>query len=302
MSARRKPAKQSNPWSIRDLVLGSSEGRPPWLAYVRDALAIDPGGHPAHAYVGLNFTTGGVKNLKLYFAFFRRLESSELDVLLPVKDRARFEQFYAQWHPSTQMKALHRGVTFALKIDREGTVTHYWHMRIRGLPFGPPERLALQPSDRENFHGVCEEFTGNKSHLKRYFYLRHPISISTSLAEAGMPDRTKWVDQLEYIESDGRDKFSWVTRDPRLVNTLVNTHSQPDFDPVLSELKEKTGIGLYAPGSSRDRSDHALYLVNPEPRLRVDHVTTFLRDYVGLRGLAGTKKAARKPPLETTPG
>jgi hypothetical protein len=261
--------------------LRGSGRAPGWLKYARAALAIPPGGHPFHAYVGFNFTSGGLKNIKFYFSFYRWLSPTELDTLLPVPGRGRFEEFVAQWHPAKAVTALHRGVTFALKVDGDGTLTHYWHLRVRGLPFGPPERITLQPSDRDNHHGVCEEFTGGKSHLKRYFYMESPITIAESLAAAGMPDRTRFIDLLEYIESDGRDKFSWITRDPRLVSRLTLQHGGPALAQELAELCNVTGVGLSAPGSSRDLKDHALYLTDAGPVAHYDSVTPFLVRYLG---------------------
>lgn len=269
-------------WSIREFLLDAKGGQQAWREYVEAAFSIPAGGHPFHAYVGFNFTATGLKNFKFYFAYYRPLKPRELKRVLPVGGVGRLEEFLAQWHPTRKIGPLHRGVTFALKVDANGTLTHYWHLRVKGLPLGPPERLAIQPSDRENFHGVCEEFSEGKTHLKRYFYLHNPDTIRQSLAAAGMPDRTAVIDALEYIESDGRDKFSWVTRDPRLCSRLVAAHAESAFVPVLRELCETTQQQLYAPGSSTDGKDHALYLVNPTPVTQFDGIRPLLTRYLGL--------------------
>ncbi|MEW5850194.1 MAG: hypothetical protein AB2A00_15505 [Myxococcota bacterium] len=293
MTRQRNPdvagdAVALSPWSIRDLLFGASR-RPAWLRFVREALRVPPDDHPFHGYVGINFTSGGLKNVKFYFSYSRHLTPTELDTLLPVKDRGRFQEFLAQWHPTRRMLALHRGVTFALKVDADGTLTHYWHLRVKGLPFGPPERLELNSSDRDNHHGVCEEFTDGKAHLKRYFYLENRITISDSLAAAGMPERTRFIDLLEYIESDGRDKFSWVTRDPRLLNTLIHEHGGNELGAELNAMCAATGVRLYAPGSSRDLRDHAVYLSDGRPDFHYDSITPFLARFLGVRATSSRR-------------
>jgi hypothetical protein len=276
--AAETPPRGGSPWSLRDPLLA----HPGWLDWVRQAYAIDPGDHPFFAYVGLNFTAERLKNVKFYISFYRRLTEAELRTMLPVSDRGRFDRFYAEWQPTQQVKTLHRGVSFALKVDTDGTQTHYWHMRTKGMPFGPPERLAVHPSDLENYHGACEEFTGSRIHLKRYFYLKNPQTIAESLLAGGMRlRRVLPVDWLEYIESDGRDKFSWVTADLRLIGELVQERAGPGLAPVLDELVRATGTALYAPGSARGGEDHALYLFNPGPATHFDGLRAFVERYLG---------------------
>jgi hypothetical protein len=182
-----------------------------------------------------------------------------------VPDRGRFHEFYNQWHPSKQYNQLHRGTTFAVKLEPDGTLTHYYHLRLRGMPFGPPERIAMHESDRDNYHGVCEEFTGSKIHLKRYFYLRHKDSIRETLAISGMPDRTEAINMVEYIESDGRDKWAWITGDTDLIDTLVEERGQPRLASGLAKIANDCRFTRFGPGSARDAGDHSIYFIESPP-------------------------------------
>jgi hypothetical protein len=228
--------------------------------------AIDNEGHPFLSYVGVNFTQTTIKNYKFYFSFFKRLSEDEIRSLLPVADRGRFDAFYDQWHPTQRYTAIHRGTTFALKVEADGTLTHYYHLRVRGLPFGDPERLELAQCDRDNFHGVCEEFTGDRIHEKRYFYCRDRTTIARSLQIAGLPDETSDIDCLEYIESEGRDKMAWITGEPNLVRELLYQRGQPRLASGLAKICHDCGFVLFGPGSARDGKDHSIYFIEPGGR------------------------------------
>jgi hypothetical protein len=256
---KEKPSAHALLWRSRDVLLAA----PGWLDYMRRVYSVDPGGHPFLSYVGVNFTKETIKNYKFYFSFFRRLSTEEIDALLPVADRGRFDQLYQQWHPSTEYNAIHRGTTFALKVDADGTLTHYYHMRIRGLPFGPPERLTLSADEHDNYHGVCEEFTGSKIHLKRYYYCRNKTTIRESLDIAGLPDQSSRIDWLEYIESEGRDKMAWITGDRVLIDHLVDQRGQPRLASGLAKICHDCGFEMFGPGSARDRTDHSIYFIQP---------------------------------------
>lgn len=282
-SAARKRSPRSTPAerTVRELLLDT----PGWLDYVRRALTIPPGGASAYTYFGVNFTADAIKNFKFYFSFCRTLSPAELDVLLPVQDRGRFDEFYAQWHPTQVATVMHRGVTFALKVDLDGTLTHYYHLRVPGMPFGPPERLAIQPSDTTNYHGVCEEFTGAKTHLKRYYYIVHPHTVAHSLAMVGMPRRGPAVTCLEYIESKGRDKVTWISTDQRLAAEVLRKHQGPVLSPSLDAMSAACGFGLFAPGAATDLSDFALYLFPSQWVTQLDGAGLLLRNYLGLRDI-----------------
>jgi hypothetical protein len=239
-------------------------GAPGWIDYVRKVYEIDPGEHPYLTYVGVNFTKETVKNYKFYFAFFRRLTDREISTLLPVPDRGHFEALYAKWEPNSVYDELHRGTTFALKVDADGSLTHYYHLRIPGLPFGLPERLTIRPSDLGNLHGACEEFSGSKVHLKRYWYCRDVETIAESMQMAGLGalvDQARTVDLLEYIESDGRDKMDWVTTNPHLIEAVIEQHGPTWLRSELKRIAHDCGFDLYGPGSARDLKDHAIYYI-----------------------------------------
>lgn len=261
-----------------------------WLEYVRAVYSVDPGDYPFLTYVGLNFTETEIRNFKLYFSFFKPLSDSEIETLLPVADRGRFDEMYARWHPSKNYATVHRGTTFALKVGADGALTHYYHLRVKGAPLGPPERLALAASDVDNHHGVCEEFTGGAAHLKRYYYCRDPRTIAASLAHAGfgdLLDQVPAIEWLEYIESEGRDKADWVTSSRDLIAALVQDRGPPRLDSALAKICLDCGFDLFAPGSARDGSDHAIYFVSPEGHARgggylFDGARTFVERYLGL--------------------
>lgn len=260
-SIEERPNAYSLLWRARDVLLA----KPAWLDYVRQVYTIDPGGHPFLSYIGVNFTKDTIKNYKFYFSFFKRLSPGEIDTLLPVPSRGRFDALYPEWHPSHEYKAMHRGTTFALKVDPDGTLTHYYHLRLRGLPFGLPERMAMPARDHDNYHGACEEFTGSKIHLKRYFYFRDPETIAESLRIGGLPDDPRPVDMLEYIESDGRDKFAWISSSHDLIRELLEERGQPRLSPGLFKMCHDCRFELFGPGSARDGSDHSIYFVQHGP-------------------------------------
>lgn len=261
-----------------------------WLDYVREVYAVDPGGYPFLTYIGLNFTEGSIKNFKLYFSFFKALSSSEVERLLPVPDRGRFDEMYAKWHPTRRYSTLHRGTTFALKVGADGALTHYYHLRVPGAPLGLPERLALAETDVDNYHGVCEEFSGGSAHLKRYYYCKDPRTIADSLVQAGFPDyvdQVPYIDWLEYIESEGRDKADWVTTSPDLIAALVEDRGPPRLDSALAKICLDCGFELFAPGSAVGGADHAIYFVQPEGHARgggylFDGARRFIERYLGL--------------------
>jgi hypothetical protein len=260
-----------------------------WLDYVQSVYEIDPGEHPRLSYVGVNFTQDAIKNYKFYFAFYRRLSSEEIQTALPVADRGRFDELYAEWAPNSVYEELHRGTTFALKIDRDGALTHYYHLRIPGLPFGPPERLTLRDSDYTNLHGACEEFTDSQIHLKRYYYFRDPATIAESLVLAGYSafvDEVPSIDLLEYIESEGRDKMDWVSSSQHLIQGVIAQRGPSWLSTDLARICWDCGFELYGPGSARDGRDHSLYFVEPGKPM-FDGVRRFLSRHLKIPGFAG---------------
>ncbi|MCB9652325.1 MAG: hypothetical protein H6730_37825 [Deltaproteobacteria bacterium] len=274
-------------WEAREGLLGDRT----WLDYVRQVYAIDPGDYPFLTYVGLNFTANRIKNYKFYFSFFRRLEAPEIEALLPVPDRSRFDDLYARWTPSYQYDTIHRGTTFALKVDPDGTLTHYYHLRLPGFFLGKPERLTLTPEDEGNLHGACEEYTAGKVHLKRYFYARDRGTIAASLEEAGFTD---FMDQLpsiawlEYIESEGRDKAAWITDSPVLLDDLIERAGPPGLASGLARIARECGFLVYGPGSARGGGDHSIYFVDPGGPVGgagflFDGVTTFLQRHLRVK-------------------
>src|SRR5688572_9088095 len=137
-----RPSSYALLWRAREVLTAM----PAWIDYARRVYAIDPGGYPFLTYIGLNFTKDTVKNFKFYFSFYKRLTPDEIATLLPVPDRSRFDELYAQWQPTHDYDILHRGTTFAIKVEPDGgdgQLTHYYHLRLPTLPFGPPERMTL---------------------------------------------------------------------------------------------------------------------------------------------------------------
>lgn len=252
-----RPSAYSLLWQARDVLLAS----PAWIEYARNVYSVDPGGYPFLSYVGVNFTHESIKNYKFYFSFFKPLSREEVATLLPVADQGRFWEMYKLWQPTRDYEFIHRGLTFAVKVEADGTLTHYYHLRMRGLPFGPPERIELKELDRDNYHGVCEEFTGSKIHLKRYYYLYDRDSVAETLAIAGLPDRTEAIECVEYIESEGRDKMAWITGDRRLLDALIHERGQPRLSQGLAKMCNDCRFDQFGPGSSRDAGDHSIYFV-----------------------------------------
>lgn len=241
---------------------------PGWLDYVRDVYSIDPAGYPSLTYIGLNFTKDTLKNYKLYFSFFKRLSSEEISKLLPVADRGHFDALYAQWTPTKRYDMIHRGCTFALKIDGDGTLTHYYHLRLPTMPFGPPQRLEMTDEDlSNNYHGACEEFTGDHIGLKRYYYSQNRQTIAETLRAADFSEalgELETINTVEYIESDTRDKFAWFSRSPAMLQALVERRGPPRLTPGLVKLCNDCGFIPFGPGSARDGKDHSVYFVQDE--------------------------------------
>lgn len=249
-------------WGAREALLGTRA----WMDYVRGVYSVDPGDYPFLTYVGLNFTDRTIKNFKFYFSFYRRLSAEEIAVLLPVPDRGRFDELYARWHPSRSYGAMHRGTTFAVKVDAQGALTHYYHMRLPDMPMGPPLRLALHPGDVGNYHGVCEEFSGAQTSLKRYYYCGEPDTIRDALVQVGLQDGLDQVPQiplLEYIESEQRDKLTFITGSRNLMDSLVLKRGPPRLDFGLAKLCRDCDFELFGPGSARDLGDHSVYFIQP---------------------------------------
>ena len=254
-------------WRAREFLLESTA----WLDYAKRVYQIDPCGLPFLSYVGVNFTSEAIKNYKFYFSFFRRLSEEELAVLLPVADRGRFDEFYREWHPTTRYGTIHRGTTFAVKMENDGSLTHYYHLRVPGTPLGLPERLALGGEDLGNYHGVCEEFTATKTSLKRYYYCRSKQTIAESLQLAGLGDlmdQLPWIDWLEYIESEGRDKMAWISGSQPLIRELVHLRGPPRLYSELAKIRNDCGFEFFGPGSARDGTDHSIYFIQPVGLLR----------------------------------
>ena len=266
-----------------------------WREYVERVYSIAPGDFPFLTYVGINFTKSKIKNFKFYFSFFRRLTPKELDIVLPVSDRRRFDSYYAKWKPTKNYNTIHRGVTFALKVAEDGSLTHYYHMRLPGRPCGEPSRLMLSLSDRNQQHGVCEEFNGAHSTLKKYFYCRDPSTIQTSLESSGFSDLARElpsIEWLEYIESDQRDKVAWITGNQPLLTALVERRGPPKLLLALEIFCRRLGFLPYGPGSARDGKDHSIYFVESKGTPAgsgyvFDGVRRFMTYYLRLRPPAG---------------
>lgn len=258
-----------------------------WLDYVKRVYALEP----FLTYVGVNFTKDTLKNFKFYFSFLRRLSDAEIDTLLPVPNRSRFDELYhSAWHPTHQYNHMHRGTTFALKVNPSGALTHYYHFRIPGLILGEPERLPIVDADRDNYHGVCEEFTGDQVHLKRYWYMHDRDTIAETVRIAGLDDlyeEIPTISMLEYIESSSRDKLEWITGSQRMVNELIYRRGPERLMSALKLVCRDCKVDLFGPGSARDGTDHALYLIDTMAPLHpggyiFDGVRRFITSYLKL--------------------
>lgn len=260
------------------------------MDYVRQVYTIDPGGYPFLSYIGLNFTKNTLKNYKFYFSFFKRLNEEEIGKLLPVSDRGHFDELYAQWSPTKLYNMHHRGVTFALKVNPDGTLTHYYHLRLPSMPFGLPKRLSMSQEDLDrNYHGACEEFTKDKIHLKRYYYIHDPHSIAETLEMVNLYDDVQehdWLDTVEYIESENRDKVAFFTTSPTMLQTLIEERGPPRLMNGLIKMCHDCGFELFGPGSALDGKDHSVYFVqNSGPSTApgyyiFDGVSTFVRKHL----------------------
>jgi len=65
---------------------------------------------------------------------------------------------------------------------------------------------------------------------------------------------------------------------------LIDRRAQPEIIPVLTDICLTCGFNLFAPGSSRDGSDHALYFFPLAAMARFDGVGLFATKYLGLSG------------------
>ena len=236
-----------------------------WQEQVERIYAIDPAGYPFLTFVGIDFTPNALGSFTFYFSFFKRLSAPELDTVLPVANRRRFDGFYAHWRPTKDNNTLHRGATFGMTVGADGKLSYRYHMRLPGRPAGDPARLQLTAADNKQLHGVGEVFDGGEVRFNRYFYSRERATIQKFLDATGFADvaDASVIDGLEHVEGDQGDEVSWATGHRPMLMALLERHSPLKFPIALEIFCRRTGFVPYAPSLARSGRRYGLHLVLP---------------------------------------
>ena len=292
--ARRRRRVESRAVNGPDGLSAFSDARkrlidaPAWRDYVEKVYSIDPGGYPFLTYVGIDFAAVGITRVRLCFSFFRRLSPREIDVVLPVSDRRRFEGYYARWQPTTTYDPLHRGATFQAAIESDGSLTYGYHLRLPGRPAGEPSRQILTMADRNQHHGLTEVFSPSARRLDKHFYCQDRDTLRQSIDAAGLTDlaremaRISW---LQYTESDIGDRWAWVTDSRPLIAALAD-RGPSRFALALEMFCRRLGFLPFGPGTAKSGDEHSLHFALahvPGAEPVFDGVRRFMTHFLRIR-------------------
>lgn len=246
-------------------------------AYIDNALSINFGNdYPYLSYFGINYNENGLLNFKVYFAFFRRLEKNEINVLLP--DVRDFYLHYNDWEDSKLFDLKHTGCSFALKINTNEQITNYFHFRTNQLISDLPKKITLTNDELNlNQQTYCCEYNDSGTFNKNYSLIFDRKNIKTLLDrfKINFFDQSNYLPYLiEYTETEKWDKIILAIDDLKNHNKFKNEILDENIKEVIDYFSEKYGLMSASPGFYSDGKTRSIYFVEKNPKIYLQSTNT----------------------------
>ena len=233
--------------------------------YTNQIYSINNEGYPFLTYLGINFTNNEILNFKFYFSFFKKLSVEELSKVLPISDFSDFNSLYNLWNSSKTYNSLHQGATFAIKILPNYAPTYYFHLRLNTTVYNKPKLLNLETSNCIKNVGFCKEYTTNGYSNKNYFYFEDKDIIRNLANQYGLnnskfnPDS---IDELEYIESNNRNKIDLITFDQDFVEEFLKQKTSKKNQDLFKNICSIYNFKMYSPGIDSSGNNFSIYFID----------------------------------------
>lgn len=254
--------------------------------YINDIYSIDTKGYPFLSYVGINFNRNSILNYKFYFSFFNRLNDQEIQKALPVKNLSKFKDFYNIWQESEKYESLHQGATFALKIEPNLILTHYFHLRsnkFNNINSNYFNKIITKPIKNS---GICYEYKRDQIYIKNYFYysdkdcindLSKKFKLSNSMFDVNK------IDEIECVETLNKQKIDLITTDQHFIEEFLKQTTTNSIKQYFLEFAKKSNFLMYSPGIDSNGEVCSIYFIDKNCSndfIPFDGVKSFISDNV----------------------
>lgn len=164
-------------------------------------------------YMGLNYSARGIESIKFYFLTTAKIGIKEISRFFPHADAIQDE--YRKHEGSRTFDLDNLGVTFSIKADRSGLISHaYYQQRVGEKAYFPAtiELPVMEKSIRDDFY--VREFKGGEATEKNYFLMSNRDNIRYTMdyfQVSEVPESE--VTHIEYAEFPGAQKMVMVIPD-----------------------------------------------------------------------------------------
>lgn len=215
-------------------------------------------------YFGINFDPSGIRSLKFYFAFFRKMKPEEVLRFLP--HSRDFDKYYHLWDETRSRSLEHSGCTFELKFNAKMEPITGFHFRMQPVKesydlIGMPEQLPFDALSLGTRPGINYEYSAKGVLRKKYYYFESPEHKKYIADRFNKPFASK-ASVMEYTESDQFSKVNiW-----RLDYSDENLN-RPDYftskeREVINHFREKYGLLSVSDGFYEKDGIRATYFFN----------------------------------------
>lgn len=230
--------------------------------YIELAYSVKQNGYPFMSYFGFNYRDNELLNFKVYFRFHNPLSSEEVLKLLP--DNSHFLLHYDKAGIGKINDVYHTGVTFALKINTQGIITHYFHYLIydykNEIPIHYPQKYLLKPGDDKMFQKINSvEYAQTKQLNKRYYTITDKIGVSELLKRFDIKHHFTSLKHLEYTETEKFDKIILGIFSQEEQCSYMDSLPESCIKNMIKLLCEKYNLMTCSPAIYDDLRTRAIY-------------------------------------------
>lgn len=221
---------------------------------------------PELNYFGINFDQNGIVSVKFYFAFFKKLEKSDVEKFIP--DTHDFYRYYHLWDEVKNRSLEHTGCTFEVKFKGDLNPVLGFHYRLKPCPesynlIGYPEQVPFDVLNLNTRPGINYEY-GEKGILrKKYYYFQQPEHLKFISEKFKKPFAEK-IALAEYTEADQFCKVNLWRFDYSKENMNRPSYFSNLGSKIISQLFEKYGLKNVSDGFYEHDKIIATYFFNTD--------------------------------------
>ncbi len=248
--------------------------------FIDNALSVPFGqGYPYLSYFGLNYDNDQLINIKIYFAFFRRLLPSEVGLLLP--DSTGFYKNYLNWEESQKFDMEHMGCSFSIKMGMDMKPVYYYHFRTNQQIEMLPGKIILTDEElMRNQRTFCVEYKGTDVFNKNYFFIFDHANKKSLLKKMGVSffeNKHNLPYLLEYTETNKWDKIILAIDKVEEHETFRQEVLSHSINQLIDHLAKKYDVMSVSPGFYSDGKVRSIYFVDKNPLIYLQNTNTIAR-------------------------